>query len=197
MIRDNFERGYTTMNLRNPEFPQVVCHRKDKGRRVIIIRKDQIFYDIEAELGLVAKVRRNEHGVDAQIGTDDADQYRPLINRWIGAAANKAKDRMRVYVVNVEQKVGVDSFADWEEMRIELSTPEYWDSRVWTTLVDAVHNYIVASVLHRYYAKTLTEQDTLTISAREDEERRYNEIKYCINSYKRDSIHKPFKPFPL
>jgi len=201
ILSENVEKSYDYIdNLANPTYPQVASGSSSESSSgsvwKIVIQKSQIMYDIEAELGIVAKMRRNEVGADSRLGIDVADGYRPIIARWINFWANRAKDKMRSYLVEIEQDNGTDGIRDWTYFIIKLSMPDYWDCRVWDTLVDAVHEFIVRHVLAQYYELTLTAQDPLTVSTQKRAEDADNDIKHCISAMLPQSIKKPFYPLP-
>lgn len=195
--RDGYDPLGFDMNLQNPKYPEVVSGKTDSSDTyTIIIKKEQIVYDVLAETGIVARARRSDAGVDLDLGDDIEERYRPLLNRWINFWTNKAADRMRAYLVTGDSTQGVDSIQDWREKHISLTFPDYWDSRVWGTLVDSVHEFIVRHVLYDYYRITLGEQDALTVATKQAAESAESDLKNCLMATKSGMVRKPFYPFP-
>ena len=142
---------------RKPEPPRVF--------RITVLR-DQIMYDIEAQLGLMSRSRRTTNGAQDNTLTD-TEAYRPMFDRWIDKYLSLAKGRMEAFVLEGFSKgktVGIDT---GNFIEIRLAMPPYWDETMLTPLANAVHQYIASGVAYEYLATTLTTKDAATSARRE------------------------------
>lgn len=193
------------MNHHRPDYPD-----KDRGFRPIkfrhqheepkefdlYIRADQILYDVDAQTSLIMRSRRTENQEDIHtIGTDNADDYRPMLHRWIEKYANLVCARLSAYIRTQPKRSQVNDLKFWEEMQIRLFMPEYWNANVFPLLITAVHDYIVNAVLYEYLSLELTANDPVTISKRQLMDENYDKIKEYTVAAIPGQLRKPLQPF--
>lgn len=177
-------------------------HELDKKKEVatkevhIYIVKDQLLYDIDAQSLIVARARRNGNNVDQHnVSTDEADQFRPMFERWIDKYFSLAMNRMQAYVKTEPRIAMTNNLKQWTEKDITLSMPDYWNEKAFEPLKSAIHDYIVNGVLYEFFTLNLTAKDPVTVSKHDEMQNSYADIKNHISAYIPGTIHKPMHPF--
>lgn len=169
--------------------------KNPKYERHIFIRKDQYMCDIDSQLQIVAMSRRDPNGTEDDRMTSATTQFESQFCRWIDKHIGLAKARMQSFVLEKHRSTSMNSIKDKDEIDIELLMPEWWDGTVFEQLTNAVHDYIVNSVLKEYFILTLTSKDPVTIEKSRCAEEAFSDIRKFSNSAKPGRIRKPLKPF--
>ncbi len=162
--------------------------------RHIFIIAEQLFYDIDATTGLLARSLRNVQGTP-DIATQEADTYRPMFFRWFDKYIRKAERIMSAYVVKPERHRRNNSLHEWDEQDITLSMPDYWDDTVLDTLSSSLHEYVVCGSLYEYMALTFSPADARAVAKQNELGEIETDIQDLINRTKPGSVHKPMSPF--
>lgn len=171
-------------------------HHERFKERHLYIRADQILYDVDAQSALVMRSRRNENQEDIHtIGTDNADDYRPLMHRWIEKYTDLVRAHLAAYIRTQPRIASTNDLKMWDEIDILLFMPEYWNENVFPLLTNAVHDYIVNGVLYEYFALELTANDPVTISKSQLMDESYSKIKAYATASLPGQLRKPLQPF--
>lgn len=180
----------------NPFAPRKPRPRYGVVTKHIFILASQLFYDIDAETGLLSRARKNEQGgQDTSLATSEADTYRPMFFRWFDKYVRKAEGRMQAFLAKPVGVARMNDLREWEEKEIVLLMPDYWDDTCYDELVNAIHQYIVKGALFEYYKITLTSKDPVTVDTLAQADESYEDIKRCVCSTKPGSVKKTLKPF--
>lgn len=169
-------------------------YRGPKFERHVFIRKDQIFFDIDTQLAIVAKARK-QNDTDDDTLASGTSQYQTLFERWIDKHIGLAKSVMAAFVLEKFTTTKMNSISQQEEIDIELLMPEYYDDTVFQQLVNSIHDYIVNATLAEYFALTLTSKDPVTIDKNNLAQMAYIDIKRYVNAAKPGRIRKTLQPF--
>lgn len=153
---------------------------KDK---IIYLRKDQILADIDVSLELVSLSRKSEDTTVQDPFERPLERFRALWDRWINKYVDNCKQRMQAYVMEPYKRGAMNAKFDWEEQRLYLSFPWYWDDTIFDALTGAVHDYIVNSALAEFFTLTFTSKDPLTTDKQAQAQEAYDNIKhYCVTT---------------
>lgn len=166
-----------------------------KFERHIYIRRDQVFHDLDAQLLMIAKMRRKADGTEDDTFTNATSDYHGQFLRWIDKHMGIAKGVMSAFTLDRFHAQKFNSISDAEEVDIELLMPEYWDDTVFDQLVNSVHDYITNSVLYEYLLLTLTTKDPVTVDKQGQSQKAFLDIKHYVNAAKPGRIHKTLQPF--
>ena len=98
--------------------------KNPKFERHIFIRRDQVFYDIDAQLGMLATARRKDDGTEDNNISQATTSYQSMFYRWIDTYIGRAKTIMSAVVLEKFQQNVLNSIKDTEEVDIELLVPE-------------------------------------------------------------------------
>jgi len=177
-------------NYPNPRFP-----KKPNIPKILFVRKDQIFAEIEAQLQILAESRLAENGQPNKTLNGGAERFASQFERWIDKYLDLAKSRMAAYVVEVQRKATINAHRDWDEATIHLSFPATWNHTTFEQLGDAVQNYIVNSCLYEFLCLSLTSKDPVTIDKMTLAEDANSMIKHCCVSSLPGTQRKKLKPF--
>ena len=166
-----------------------------KIEKRIFIRSDQVFYDIDAQLGIIAKARRKSDGTEDDSIAQATTMFRPMFVRWIDTYIGKAKAIMSAFVLEQYRETIMNSIKDKEEVEITLLLPEWYDDTTFPQLCDAVHNYVVNGTMQEYAKLSFTSKDPMTVDKYNDMIFGESEIRKLCNAAKAGYIHKKYKPF--
>ena len=176
--------------------------KNPKFERHIFIGRDQIMYDLDAQISMMSKARRKDDGTEDDSFANATDTYKQQFYRWIDKHIGIAKGKMQVFVLEKFKATKMNSISQEEEVDIELLVPEWWDDTIFDQLVQAVHDYVVNATLYEFFSISLlvpqrhgVSQDPATVVKQQQMNDNLAEIKNLINSSKPGSIKKPFKPF--
>lgn len=161
----------------------------------IYIRKDQLLYDIDAQISIVSRSRRNENNAEQETLTNGTSEFQGMFARWMDNYLGLAKGIMSAFVMEPFQTGKTNFTRDTDEVDIELAMPEYWDPTVLRQLTNAVHNYIVVGCLYEYFSLSLSSKDPITVDKAEQVKQEHLNIKRFVNAAKPGHIHKILKPF--
>jgi len=176
--------------------------KNPKFERHIFIRRDQILYDIDAQISMMSKARRRDDGTEDDTFSNATQTYQQQFYRWIDKHIGIAKNKMQSFVLEKFKTTKMDSISQAEEVDIELLMPEWWDDTIFDQLVAAVHDYVVNATLYEFFCISLVApsrygvaQDPATLVKQQQMNDGLEEIKKLANSAKPGRIRKPFKPF--
>ena len=170
--------------------------KNPKFERHIFIRRDQILYDIDAQLSMMAQARRTQDGADDERLTSATERYAAMFNRWIDTHIGIAKGVMSAFVLERFIDTDIDTIhSDVEESDITLLVPEWYDDTVFMQLTDAVHEYITNAALHDFLVVTLTSRDPVTVDKAAASADALSRVRKYVNAAKPGRLHKPYKPF--
>lgn len=124
-------------------FPDEVCKRLSRGKQIkeIIILKDEIIHDIDADTLNVEKSRGQEA---TPVATDERRMYEAC--RVIDRAVNRVVRECAAYLLLPSpfvHRISTNHVKGWEEKSIYLALPHNWPPHLIDGLRDAVHDHIV------------------------------------------------------
>ena len=169
--------------------------RDPKFEKHIFIRRDQVFVDLDSQIGIVADMRRKPDGGEESALSQGTEKYRPMFYRWIDSHIGEAKTIMSAFVLEKSRETSMNSIKDVEEVDIALFMPVWYDDTTFPQLTNAVHDYVVDATLHDYFKLTLTSKDPVTVDKEKVMSDRYSELKKLVNASKPGTIRKPYNPF--
>lgn len=179
---------------RNGSDPQYGV-KSPKFERHIFIRRDQVFFDIDAQLGMIADARRKEDGTEDDTLTNATTKYQQMFFRWIDSHIGEAKTTMSAFVLEKFRETAMNSIKDSEEVDITLLVPEWYDDTTFPQLCDKVHEFVASATMADFCKMRFTSQDPVTVDKAQDAEFGKSEIRKLCNMSKPGRISKPFKPF--
>lgn len=181
---------------RHPHGPDdPMFHDRKRYERHIYLFRQQLMYDIEAQAGIISRVRRTEDGKEDNALTDITQQYRPMFDRWIDKYVNLAIGRMSAFVLEPFKQSKSDKIGSEDEIDIELQVPFSWDDTCFQPLVQAVHDYVVNGALYELMGLTLSPRDNVMNRKQMDLEQSYGDIKRFICAVKPGTVRKRYEPF--
>ena len=169
-------------HLHKAERPQCDClPQTPRGARFveIIILRQEIVHDIEAEFHLFERTRHLE---ETPVRTNESDDY--TISRLIDQALDKALRPMTPYLLlpsAYAHRIANNHTTQWEEKSVYIAMPQNWPPHCIDILRDAVHNYIVKSVVLELLQIAHPADPYSQICAMH-QERCYNDIVAIINT---------------
>lgn len=169
--------------------------KNPKFERHIFIRRDQVFYDIDAQLGIIAKARRKDDGSEDDSVSQATTTFKPMFYRWIDTYIGKAKTIMSAVVLEKFRETAMNSIKDVDEVDITLLVPEWYDDTTFQQLCDAVHNYVVNGTMFEYTKLSFTSKDPVTVDKSNDTMFGESEIRKLVNAEKAGRLRKPYNPF--
>lgn len=174
--------------------PQHPDHNKFTDRS-LFIRYDQLFDDISTQIDITADMRPNPDGTPNRVLANATTRYASQINRWIDKYLLLAKSRMAAFVVTFDRRSTMNANREWDEVEIHLRFPLTWNATTFQNLSDAVHQYIVNSVLMEFFVLAFTSKDPITADKMSLSDSAYAEIKHCCVSQIPGASHKTLHPF--
>ncbi|MBR2291698.1 MAG: hypothetical protein IJ868_05225 [Prevotella sp.] len=169
--------------------------KSPKFERHIFIRRDQVFFDIDAQLGMIADGRRTPDGAEDDTITNATTKYQQMFYRWIDRHIGEAKTTMSAMVLEKFRETAMNSIKDVDEVDITLLVPEWYDDTTFPQLCDKVHEYVVAATMADFCMMRLTSKDPVTLDKVSQYTEAIMEIRKLINMAKPGRISKPLKPF--
>lgn len=161
----------------------------------IFLRKDQLLYDIDAETLIVTRARRDVNQQDNyETPTDEDNDLRPILHRWIEKRVNEVKYLLVKYLAEERRIATNNTLKMWEEIDIVLRMPSYFKDSAYPLLVTAVHDYVVNGVLYDYFSLNLTANDPVTQTKKQNMEDAADNIKKYANMDD-GSVRKVLQPF--
>ena len=181
---------------RHPEGPQdPMFGGHPYFERHIYLYRSQLLFDIESEVGIMARVRRTADGEKDDALNSIVDNYKPLLNRWIDKYVNLAKGQMAAYMLEPFRKSGNDVLKQEEEIDLELQLPDFWDDTFFQPLVQSVHDYIVNGAVYELLLLILPPKEKVVNVKAESMQQSFLDIKDYICKVKPGWIKKPTQPF--
>ena len=169
--------------------------KSPKFERHIFIRRDQVFFDIDAQLGILSEARKKDDGTEDDTITNATTKYQQMFYRWIDRYIGVAKTVMSAFVLEKFRESAMNSIKDKDEVDITLLVPEWYDDTTFAQLCDKVHEYVVNATIGEYCIMRLTSKDPVTVDKLQLAEEAKTEIRKLVNMSKPNTISKPFKPF--
>lgn len=169
--------------------------KSPKFERHIFIRRDQIFFDIDAQLGMLSESRRKDDGTEDDTITNATTKYQKMFFRWIDRHIGDAKTVMSAFILEKFRETAMNSIRDVDEVDITLLVPQWYDDTTFKQLCDTVHAYVVSATMAEYCKMRFTSKDPVTADMVQDTMFGESEIRKLVNMNKPNTISKPFKPF--
>lgn len=169
--------------------------KSPKFERHIFIRRDQIFFDIDAQLSMIADARKKEDGTQDDTITNATTKYQQMFYRWIFSHIGDAETVMSAFVLEKFRETAMNYIWEKDEVDIALLVPEWYDDTTFQQLCDKVHEYVVSATMADFCKMRFTSKDPVTIDKVHDTEEARNEVRKLVNMSKPGTISKPFKPF--
>lgn len=169
--------------------------KSPKFHRHLFIRRDQVFFDLDSQIGMLAMSRRKEDGTEDDRLTNATTTYRQQFCRWMDKYLGSAKSVMSAFVLEKFKTTDMNAVKDKDEVDIELLMPEWYDDTVFEQLTQAVHDYIVNGTLYEFFSLVLTSKDPVAVDKREQMEEAKGEVRKYVQAAKPGRIHKRFSPF--
>ena len=188
---DNWPYHHHPTTPHDPEFGI----KNPKFERHIFIRRDQIFFDIDSQLGILADARKTADGNEDDTITNATTKYQQMFYRWIDSHIGEAKTIMSAFVLEQFRNTVMNSVKDHEEVDIELLVPEWYDDTTFTQLCDKVHEYVVTATMADFCILRFTSKDPVTIDKETQKNDCESEVRKLVNMAKPGRIHKPLNPF--
>lgn len=188
---DNWPYHNRPRNGNDPQYG----YKGAKFERHIFIRRDQIFFDIDVQLSILADARINPDGTKNDTLANATSKYQQMFYRWIDTHIGETKTTMSAFVLEQFKETSMNSIKDREEVDITLLFPEWYDDTTFQQLTNAVHNYVVAATLFDFLSMFLTSKDPVTIDKLQLKTEALSEVKKLVNASKPGRISKIQKPF--
>lgn len=169
-------------------------YKAPKFERHIFIRKDQVFFDLDSQLGIISISRKKQDGTVDDTLTNATTAYRQMFYRWIDKHIGIAKGVMSAFVLDKFKTTSMNSISDKDEIDIELLMPGFWDDTVFDQLTNAVHDYVVNATLFEYFAISLTSKDPVTVDKRQLMIEALSDVKKYVNAAKPGFVEKRKSP---
>lgn len=179
---------------RNGNDPQYGV-KSPKFERHIFIRRDDVVFDLDSQLGMIADARKAQDGTEDDTITNATTKYSQMFYRWIDAHIGEAKTTMSAFVLEKFRTTAMNSIKDKEEVDITLLFPEWYDDTTFQQLCDKVHEYVASATMADFCKMRFTSKDPVTVDKMQDAETAKNEVRKLVNMSKPGTISKPFKPF--
>ena len=169
--------------------------KSPKFERHIFIRRDQLLFDIDSQLSMLADARKSPDGTQDDTIANATTKYQQMFFRWMNTHLGEAKAVMAAFVLERSTETAMNSIKDNEETDITLLFPEWYDDTTFPQLSDAVHAYIVNATMADFCIMRLTSKDPVTIDMKEQKELGLSDIRRLVNMAKPGRISKPLQPF--
>ena len=169
--------------------------KSPKFERHLFIRRDQILFDIDAQLGMIADARKNTDGTTDDTITNATTKYQQMFYRWVDSHIGEAKTTMSAFVLEKFRETAMNSIKDKDEIDITMLMPEWYDDTTYQQLCDKVHEYVVSSTIYDFCKMRFTSKDPVTLDMEKQKIESQFEVKKLANMAKPNRISKPFKPF--
>lgn len=174
---------------------QTACCCDKKNTYHIYIMRSQVIYDIEAQLSIMTKARRNENQQQDN-NIENIDSVRPLIDRWFSKYLALAKRKLASVLVDDKLPSNSNNIKDKEEIDLTLAIGEWWNNNALDPLTEAVHDLLVNGCIYEYLLIYLSPNDPVTVAKEQQKETALEEIHNALLSYHPSKIRKAMHPFP-
>ena len=169
--------------------------RNPKFERHLFISRDQIFYDLDAQIGMMNESRRKDDGTEDDTKTNATQKFQQQFYRWIDKYIGIAKGVMSTFVLEKFKTAKMNSISQKEEVDITLLVPDWYDDTMFDQLCNSVHDYVVNATLYEYFSLTLSAKDPVTATKQEQMKDALSDVRKYVNASKPGSIRKPLNPF--
>lgn len=169
--------------------------KSPKHERHIFVRRDQVVFDIDAQLSILSEARKNPDGTQDDSFTNATSKYTQLFYRWIDTYIGEAKAIMAAFVLEKSATSAMNSIKDNEEVDIDMLMPDWYDDTTFQQLCNAVHDFVVDATLLDYLTMRLSSKDPVTADKATQAEERRSRIRELANMAIPGRISKPYKPF--
>lgn len=165
----------------NRPYPDVVCKKLRQGKQFveIIILKDEIIHDIEADTLQVEKARKLE---ETPIAVDEKRVYE--VCRHIDRAVNAVVAKCAAYLLLPSpfvHRISTNHTKGWEEKSVYLALPHNWPPHLIDSVRDHAHNHIVKFAEAQLLAPILTPQDSYVQYLLQDAAASLDDLNGAIN----------------
>lgn len=165
----------------NRPYPDEVCRKIRQGKQIIeiILLKDEIIHDIDADTLQVEKARKLEETV---VATDERRMYEAC--RQIDRAVNAVVAKCAAYLLlpsPYAHRISTNHVKGWEEKSIYLALPHNWPPHMVDTVRDMAHNHIVKFAESQLLVPILTPQDSYVQFLAEDAVNSLDDLNAAIN----------------
>lgn len=164
----------------------------------IILLKDEIYHDIDAETHQLQQARQAAAKNDADVvefATDDTSRY--LMDRYIDRYVSMAVKLLSAYLAIPSpfvHRIANNHTKDWQEKSILISLPQRWPPHLIEPLRDAVHQLIVKGTEKELLATSLGPNDAYVLMCEAAAEDADTDITVNINT-RYGPMSAPMKPF--
>ena len=161
--------------------PDEVCYKLTRGKQLIeiILLKDEIIHDIDADTLQVEKARKLE---ETPVATDERRTYEA--GRYIDKAVNAVVAKCAAYLLlpsPYAHRISTNHNKGWEEKSIYLGLPHIWPPHLIDNVRDLIHDHIVKYAEAYLLAPILTPQDSYVQFLLLDAETSLNSLNASIN----------------
>ncbi len=169
--------------------------KSPKFERHIFILRNDVFFDIDSQLSMIADARKRENGTEDDTITNATTKYQKMFYRWIDMHIGEAKTVMSAFVLEKFRTTSINSIKDHDEVDITLLMPKWYDDTTYEQLCDKVHEYVVNATMADFCKMRFSSKDPVTIDKMQDAEFGKSEISKLVIMHKPNTISKPLKPF--
>ena len=176
--------------------------KSPKFERHIFILRDQLLFDVDAQISMMSKARRKDDGTEDDAFSNATTQYKQQFFRWMDKHLGIAKGVMSAFVLEKFRTTKTNTISQNEEVDVTLLMPEWYDDTVFEQLCQAVHDYVVNATLFEFFSIALlvptrysVSNDPVTILKQQQMNDALDEIRKLVNASKPGRIRKPYKPF--
>lgn len=168
--------------------------KNPKFERHIFVSRDQVMFDINSQLSMMADSRKRPDGSEDDTLTNATTKFEQQFFRWIDKHIGIAKNKMQSFVLEKYKTTKMNSISQVEEVDITLLMPEWWDDTIFDQLVQAVHDYVVNGTMVDFLTLRPDMKELIPIKT-EESNKNLNDIKKLANASKPGRIRKHLSPF--
>lgn len=203
------EKGYHPLRFDNPQPPenwpyahrptspddQLFAINAPKFERHIFISRDQVLFDVNTQLSIIAAMRKNPDGSENDTLSQATERYAQMFQRWMNTHIGIAKGVMAAFVLEQFRTTDMNSIKADEETDITLLFPEWYDDTTFSQLTGAVHDYVTNATITEFLTVALSSKDPVTADKAQLTADALAAVKKYVNAAKPGRIRKPQKPF--
>lgn len=208
-IRNN-EKGYRPFDVlsrpkpdenwpypHHPNNPndRVYGNKAPKFIKHVFLRRDQVMFDVDAQISIITGVRQKEDGTEDDKMTSATTTYKQQFARWFEKHLALCKKVLTAFLLEKSIQAKMNTVSEAEEIDLELQFSETWDDTVFPQLVQSIHEYLVNAILYEYFLLSLTSKDPVTIDKGILSNEALHDVKVMANAVKPNRVHKVLKPF--
>lgn len=171
------------------------CCCEEKRTYHIYILRSQVLSDVEFQLNIITRSRRNEKGISDN-NFENTEAIMPMLNRWFDKYYLLALRKLAAVRADDVPDAATDFIRDREDNDIAIAMGDWWNEKALPGLTAAVHEYIVNGIMYEYLLLYVTASDPVTQSKNEQLLIAEEQIKVALTSYHAGKIRKGMHPFP-